>query len=256
MLSARLLRIPIWGEARVVLEQAALRRDPVLKGEGVPRGDGSPVLLVPGFLAGDPSLATMAGWLKRMGYAPCRARMRANVDCTTRALDRLEAEVERLAGDHGGRVAVVGQSRGGSMARALAVRRPDLVRAIVCLGSPVTDQFAVHPLVRAQVTALGLLGTLGVPGLFGRGCAVGECCAVTREQATAPFPAEVGFTAVYSRSDGIVDWRACLDPAARHVEVGASHVGMAVNAQVFRAVAEALAAPEPRRRRGRLRDAA
>jgi triacylglycerol lipase len=256
MLSARLLRIPIWREGRVVLEQAALLRDPVLRGDGVPRGDGSPVLLIPGFLAGDPSLATMARFLRRIGHHPCRARMRANVDCTTRALDRLEAEAERLAEGHGAPVAVVGQSRGGSMARLLAVRRPDLVRAIVCLGSPVTDQFAVHPLVRVQVTALGVLGTLGVPGLFGRGCADGACCAVTREQAAAPFPENVAYTAVYSRTDGIVDWNACLDPAARHVEVDASHIGMAVNAQVFRAVAGALAAPEPRRRRGRLRDAA
>ena len=235
----RLLRIPIWGESRVPAEHAALRRDPVLRGEGVPRGDGSAVLLIPGFMAGDPSLALMAGWLKRIGYRPCRARMRANVDCATRALDRLEAEAERL----GRPLAVVGQSRGGTMARALAVRRPDLVRTIVTLGSPVTDQFAVHPLVRAHVTAVGLLGTLGVPGLFGRDCGSGECCAETRELIAGPFPRDVEFVSVYSRSDGIVDWRACLDPAARHVEVRSSHIGMAVHPGVYRAIAEALAPP-------------
>src|SRR3712207_623706 len=120
-------------------------------------------------------------------------------------------------------------------------RRPDLVERIVTLGSPLTDQFAVHPLVRVQVTALGVLGTLGIPGLFGRGCTDGDCCEATRELATAPFPADVGFTSVYSRTDGIVDWRACLDPAAEHVEVRASHVGMAVNAEVFAAVGAALA---------------
>ena len=238
------LRIPIWREGRVALEHAALRRDAVLRGEGVPRGDGGPVLLIPGFLAGDPSLATMAGWLKRIGHRPCRARMRANVDCTTRALDRLEASAEELAERHGRPVAVVGQSRGGTMARGLAMRRPDLVGRIVTLGSPLVDQFAVHPLVRAQVTALGVLGTVGVPGLFGRGCGTGDCCAETREQAAQRFPADVGFVSVYSRTDGIVDWRACLDPDAEHVEVDASHIGMAVNAGVFRAVAEALA---PRR---------
>jgi pimeloyl-ACP methyl ester carboxylesterase len=237
------LGIPIWRESRVALEHAALRRDPVLHGRGVPPGDGSPVLLVPGFMAGDPSLATMAGWLKRLGYAPCRARMRVNVDCATRALDRLEAEVEQLAERHGRPAAVVGQSRGGSLARGLAMRRPDLVHTIVALGSPLTDQFAVHPLVRAQVTWVGLLGTIGVPGLFGRGCTHGECCAEAREQASQPFPRDVRFVSVYSRSDGIVDWRACLDPDAEHVEVDASHVGMAVNRHVFRAIAEALAPP-------------
>lgn len=239
----RHLRIPIWREGLVAFEHAALRRDPVLRGEGVPRGDGAPVLLVPGFMAGDPSLATMAGWLKRLGHRPCRARMRANIDCSTRALDRLEREVETLAERDGRRVAVVGQSRGGTMARGLAMRRPDLVSAIVTLGSPLNDHFAVHPLVRAQVTALGVLGTVGVPGLFGRGCGSGECCAVFREQATQPFPDGVGFVSVYSRTDGIVDWRACLDPDAEHVEVRASHVGMAVNADVYRAIASALAPP-------------
>ena len=250
----QLLRIPIWLEGRVVLEQAALKRDPVLRGEGVPPGDGSPVLLIPGFMAGDPSLGTMAGWLKRLGYRPCRARMRANVDCTSRALDRLEAELEQLAERDGAKVAIVGQSRGGTMARLLAVRRPDLVRAVVALGSPMTDQFAVHPYVRAQVTAVGFLGTIGVPGLFGRGCSSGECCAEAREQLTGPFPRGVAFTSVYSRTDGIVDWGSCLDPAARHVEVTASHIGMAVNAGVFRAVAEALAGEQTGK--ARLRDAA
>jgi hypothetical protein len=127
------------------------------------------------------------------------------------------------------------------MARVLGVRRPDLVEYVVSLGSPTTDELAVHPLVRAQVETVALLGTLGVPGLFSRGCGAGTCCATARDQATGPFPAGVGFTSVYSCSDGVVDWRACLDPAARHVEVSSSHVGMAVNSEVFRVLADTLA---------------
>ena len=244
MASLASLRIPIWGESRAALEHAALRRDPILRGEGVPRGDGAPVMLVAGFMAGDTSLGVMARWLRELGYRPCRAGIRANVDCTTRTIERLESEAERLARRHGRRVTIIGQSRGGSMARILAVRRPDLIERIVTLGAPVVDQFAVHPFVRAQVMALGLLGTAGVPGLFTRQCGLGECCALAREQITGPFPDDVDFVSVYSRSDGIVDWHACLDPAARPVEVRSSHVGMAVNREVYRAVADALA---PRR---------
>src|SRR3954470_5938828 len=251
MSSLAALRIPIWGESRVAVEHAALRRDPVLRGEGVPRGDGAPVMLVAGFMAGDTSLRLMARWLRDLGHRPCRAGLRANVDCTTRTIERWEVEAERLAQRHGRRVSVIGQSRGGSMARILAVRRPDLVERIVTLGSPVVDQFAVHPLVRAQVVALGLLGTAGVPGLFTRECGEGECCALAREQVTGPFPDDVEFVAVYSRSDGIVDWRACLDPAARQVEVRSSHAGMAVNADVYRVVAEALAPATAALRRAR-----
>jgi triacylglycerol lipase len=233
----------------VPLELAGLRRDPVLRGEGIPRGDGTPVLLIPGFLAGDPSLRTMALWLRRLGYRPCRARMRINVDCTTRAVERLEVELEALVAEHGRKAVIVGQSRGGNMARLLAVRRPDLVDGIVTLGSPLADHFDVHPLVRVHITVVGALGTIGVPGLFRYGCGYGECCEDARAHAEAPFPAGIGFVSVYSKSDGIVNWRASLDPHAEHVEVGSSHIGMAVHADTYRAVARALHGFRPRRRR-------
>jgi triacylglycerol lipase len=235
-----LVRIPIWRESRVALEHLALRRDPVLRGDGIPHGGGEPVMLVPGFLAGDRSLGTMAAWLARVGYRPCRAEMRANVDCAARAAQRLEAALERNHARFGRPVAIVGQSRGGALARLLAVRRPELVSGVVTLGSPLTNQLAVHPVVRAHVIGLGLLGTLGLPGVFSHGCLAGACCAEAREHAAAPFPAGVGFVSIYSKRDGIVDWRACLDPDAEHVEVGASHIGMSGDADSYRAIAGAL----------------
>ncbi len=235
------LRIPIWREARIGLERAALSRDPVLRGQGVARGDGEPVLLIPGFMAGDLSLSLMGNWLQRLGYEPCRAGIRANVDCAARALERLEEQLETLVGCHERKASIVGHSRGGTMARVLAVRRPDLVRGIVCLGSPLGDQLAVHPLVRAQVEAVARLGGLGLRGLFSRDCVLGDCCARVREEAAAPFPDGVRFTSVYTRSDGIVDWHSCVDPAAEPVEVHGSHCGMAVNAEVFLAIGAALA---------------
>jgi triacylglycerol lipase len=237
------LRIPIWGEARLALEHAALRRHPVFRGEGITRGDGTPVLLVPGFLAGDVSLGIMAEWLTRMGYRPCRAGIRVNVDCMARGVERLEHQLERFANRYGRMVTIVGQSRGGSMARVLAVRRPDLVTGVICLGSPIVDELAVHPWVRAQVETVALLGSLGFRGLFSHGCKSGSCCTQARADIVAPWPAHILFTSVYSRSDGIVNWRACLDPHARQVEVGSSHVGMAVNPTVYEVVAEALSAP-------------
>jgi len=239
------LRIPIWREARIGLERVALGRDPVLRGHYTPRGDGRPVLLIPGFMAGDLSLSVMAGWLGRLNYEPCRAGIRANVDCTARAVERLEAQLEALAERHDRTVTIIGHSRGGAMARVLAVRRPELVQSIVCLGSPLIDQLAVHPLVRAHVEAVAALGSLGLGGFFSRDCALGDCCAEVREQARAPFPPAIGFVSIYSRSDGVVDWRACLDPAAEHVEVSSSHCGMAVNAAVYAAIGRALARGAP-----------
>jgi hypothetical protein len=115
------------------------------------------------------------------------------------------------------------------------------VSGIVCLGSPLLDPLAVHPLVMLNVRAVSRLGSLGLPGLFTPQCFDGECCAELRALVEEPFPDEVGFVSIYSRSDGIVDWRACLDPSARTVEVDSSHCGMSVHPDVYRVVGRALA---------------
>ncbi len=157
-------RPPLWREARVGLEAAALLRDPIFRGDGMTDGRGRPVLLIPGFLAGDGSLSMMAGWLKRTGYRPSRAGIVANVNCAGTLLPRLEERLERLVSEQGQKAAIVGQSRGGTLAKVLARRRPDLTAGVVALGSPQIDPLAVHPLVRLQVEAVGRLGSLGAPG--------------------------------------------------------------------------------------------
>jgi len=93
-----------------------------------------------------------------------------------------------------------------------------------------------------HVGLVGALGTGRVPGLMSLRCLRGACCEPFRTDLPAPFPADVRYLSVYSRSDGIVDWRACLDPAAdEHVEVRASHCGMAVSEDVYRLLAGSLA---------------
>jgi triacylglycerol lipase len=250
---------PIWREGRLGIEAAALVRDPVFRGEGVADGGGQAVLLIPGFLAGDTSLATLTRWLRRTGHHTRKAGIRLNVACSGSAVDRLEERLEALAAERGP-VALVGQSRGGCFAKALAVRRPDLVSGIVTLGSPVLGPLHIHPLVRAQVLAIGALGTLGAPGFFTRRCLRGDCCTGFDEALAGPVPDGVGYVALYSRSDGVVDWRACLDPAAdEHVQIAASHCGMSLNGQAYRAIAQALAgfraARRPRAIRRHLRAA-
>src|SRR5215210_8057718 len=88
---------PLWRESRIGLEWAALRRSDVFHGAGVPPGDGRGVLLIPGFLAGDSSLATMTQWLRAAGYRTKRAGIRANIACSEASCTRLEARLEGLA---------------------------------------------------------------------------------------------------------------------------------------------------------------
>ena len=231
---------PLWRESRVPLETAALLRDPIFRGDGVRGAGGQPVLLIPGFLAGDDSLGLMTKWLRRTGHRTRSAGIRANIDCSGRSVAKLMERTEELAERHGRRVVVIGQSRGGTFARVMAVRRPDLVSGIVTLGSPLTSTFDLHPLVKMQIRAVGTLGTIGAKGLFSLNCLSGECCEEFRTELSAPFPKDVGFLSIYSKSDGIVRWSACLDEAAQHVEVNASHIGMAANPGVYRAVATGL----------------
>jgi pimeloyl-ACP methyl ester carboxylesterase len=232
---------PIWRETMLPAAAAGLLVDPIFRGQGMPAGHGRPLLLIPGYLAGDRSLATMAGWLRRAGYRTERAGIRLNVGCGGTTVARLEQRLEQLYERSGGRrVTIIGQSRGGAHARALAGRRPELVSGVVALGSPLIHPLMIHPLVRANVELVARLGTLGLPGLLRNACLDGPCCEPLRESLRAPLPDDVGYVSIYSRNDGIVDWRACLDPGARHVEVDATHLGMGFHAPTYRAIAAAL----------------
>jgi pimeloyl-ACP methyl ester carboxylesterase len=196
------------------------------------------VMLVPGFLAGDSSLRLLARFLQRAGYGTVASGIARNVDCSEATLSRLSSRLEAHA--TGGRIAIVGHSRGGLLARALACRHPDRVAGVITLGSPLRDQLAVHPALWTQIIATALAGTAGAPDTMTLACSTGPCCAPYRADLEAPLPDAVPLVSVYSQRDGVVDWRACRDRDGRSVEVTASHVGMVAHAATFRAVVEAL----------------
>jgi pimeloyl-ACP methyl ester carboxylesterase len=220
---------PLRGELRYGLEFARLLADARFRAPARER-ERPPVLLIPGFLAGDRSLTVLAGWLRRRGHEVHRSGMRLNADCAGRELGRLEL---RLA-EFDTPVVLIGQSRGGTLARALAAGHPRSVAALVTLGSPVLDPLAVSPAVMRTVRTVARLGDRGVPGVLSTTCRTGACCAEFHALLEAPLVPSMPALAVHSRSDGIVDWRACLDPHARCVEIDGSHCGMAVNARVYR----------------------
>ncbi len=208
-------------------------------------GEAEPVVLVPGFMAGDATLSAVARALRARGHRTYRSGIHANVDCTSRALTLLETRLESVVARRGRRVTVVGHSLGGLLARGLAVRRPDLVGGIVTLGSPMLAPGAHHVALTRSLDTLVRLSRVGVPGLMARECIAGECARTSFDESRLPLPGDVAFTAVYSRRDGIVDWRACVDPIATAVEVRSSHLGMVVDPAAIRAVCDAVAGPRP-----------
>ncbi|TME53040.1 MAG: alpha/beta hydrolase, partial [Chloroflexi bacterium] len=225
---------PMWLEGRIYLEYLSLIRDPVYRGVDVPPGLGRPVILIPGFLAGDWTLRTPFGWLRRVGYRPQLAGMVFNVMYSEVMLRPLLDALQHLQHRTGARVSLVGHSRGGVLAKVLSHRKPDLVEQVITLGSPINDPFDIHPLTMAGVRAAHLYN------VFRYGHPASVEMRFLRDLAAAP---KVPTTSIYSRSDGVVNWRACLRSDVNAIEVKGSHVGLALNPEVYRILAYLLPAP-------------
>jgi triacylglycerol lipase len=233
---------PLWGELRYGGELARLLAGHALTGQALrrPRRDAQPVLLIPGFMAGDRSLTIMRSWLRSRGHRVSMSGLRLNAGCAEEIVSRLQVQVREFSERHEEPIVVIGQSRGGALARSLAVREPDHVAALVMLGSPVSNPLAVSPRVLRTVRLMAMLGDLGLPRLFSTNCAEGDCCEAFWEDMDAPLPEHMEAISIFSRSDGIVDWNACLDPHARNIEVSSSHCGMSVHPAVYRVLDEML----------------
>jgi triacylglycerol lipase len=221
----------MWLEGRLATEYVNLIRDPVFYGRGVPRGDGRPVLLIPGFLAGDQTLLTMQAWLRRMEYRPELSGIRFNVRYSEVTV---EGVLERLYVHHKRtrqKVALIGHSRGGLLAKVIADRNPDLVSQVIALGSPLNEALDLHPVTMAAVRAARIYNRIRYKTAW-------DAETAFMEQLAAPPLVPV--TSIYTRSDGVVNWKACLRPDVKKIEVKGSHGGLGVNAEVYHHLARLL----------------
>jgi triacylglycerol lipase len=224
------------------LEQlSALMRDPIFYGvDSIPRGHGEPVLLLPGYFAGDWAMAPMARWLRRTGYSPYLSGIDFNLGCPREKLERLEARVVGIARETGSRVAVIGHSLGGVFARSLGGELPSVVSRVIGLGAPIRhDWDAMNRRVGSIMqSAAGLWQAFaGVP----ENCGTASCeCGFARTIALSSLRASA-FTSIHSREDDVVDWRSCLDRAGNNYEVRGRHVSLLVNREVYRLIAQILA---------------
>jgi pimeloyl-ACP methyl ester carboxylesterase len=196
------------------------------------RGDGHPVLVLPGMLGGDLSTTSLRGYLKWLGYSVHGWELGTNVGPTEAVVSKLRARLGQLAESSGRRVSIVGWSLGGLYAHELARRSPGTVRQVITLGSPVR-------LARRDGSTTSQL--------FDRFSHLHVVPSVVPRPWTEAGTLRVPATAVYSRSDGIVAWRSCLLPPAKrreNVEVYGSHYGLAHNPTVLHVLADRLAQPE------------
>lgn len=238
-----------WGrplhEVRWALELWRLFADPVFRGEGVPHGhERRPVVVMPGFLAGDYSLGVLGAWLWRIGYRPHICGFVSNTDCSDRATDRVARRVTALYERDGIRVAMIGHSRGGHYARAVAARMPERVSHAISLGADLRELVEIS--VPTRVAVSGVRRGLQITGRSRADrCVSLQCDCPFTSDYTREFPSHlVRLTSIYTRDDGVVRWQNQIVPEAECVEVSGTHVGLIFNREAYRAIARALAQPE------------
>jgi pimeloyl-ACP methyl ester carboxylesterase len=236
------VELPIWLELMAGLEMLYLRVSPIYWGFGVPQGDGSAVVVVPGFMLNDLYLTEFRAWLSRIGYRAYGSGIGINAECPNLLIkNHLIQTVEKAYTDTGKKVHVIGHSLGGVLARAIASQMPGRVASVITLGSPFRG-VAVHPmilravnLVRGQIHQRN--GEEVLPS-----CYTGACTCCFLESLVLNLPRSVRRTAVFTRTDGIVDWRVCkTGNRANDFEVTGSHIGMVFNSVVYDLVARRLA---------------
>ena len=230
------VELPLWREVLFGVDWLALRVSAVYAGFGVPRGDGSAVIIVPGFLGADDYLAELHDWLGRIGYRPYYSGIGRNADCPEVLTERLLVTIDRAYAETRRRVRLIGHSLGGLIARSAAIRRPERVEQLISLAAPFRS-IRAHPMVLAAASVVRsriLDGRRNGQAVRGE-CYSGSCPCEFARSLQCELPQSVLRAAIYTLSDGVVDWRSCLEDDARlNIEVGSTHAGLAFNPQVYR----------------------
>jgi pimeloyl-ACP methyl ester carboxylesterase len=222
-------------EGRALFELGAFYALRPLLG-GLPRGDGHPVLVLPGFMASDTSTLPMRRLLRELGYDVHGWELGRNIKVDHDRVSAMRDLLTRLFKDSGRKVSIVGWSLGGVFARELAKMHPEAVRQVISLGSPISDD-RNHS--NARIIFEWLNGRQHRPERAGHRFA---------ELGIAP---PVPTTSILTRSDGVVHWRGSVQhgelaghDAIENIEVFASHYGLGVNPSVMVAIADRLAQAE------------
>jgi len=233
--------ISIWKEALFGADVLLLHASPVYYGFGVPKGDGSAVVVIPGFLGTDLYLSHMQSWLNRIGYRAYFSNIGINAECPNLLIQhRLNETVNRALEETGSKVHLIGHSLGGIMARSVATRRPDDVASVITLAAPFRGTVAHRSILRAAESVRNQIlrehGENVLPH-----CYTARCTCDFVNHLKYEMPDTIRQTAIYTRDDGIVDWRYCTTGNGEvDCEVPGTHIGLAFNATVYRIVAERL----------------
>lgn len=232
----------LWTETLFAAEILMLHAAPIYYGFGARRGDASGVILIPGFLGTDFYLMELHAWLCRINYQPYFSGIGVNAECPNLLIQRhLNQTLDRALTETGRKVHLIGHSLGGIIARSIAAQRPNDVASVITLASPIRGTVANRAVLRAaDAVRLRILEEHGTGVL--PSCYTGSCTCNFLNSLRRKIPRSMIETAIYTRHDGVVDWRYCmtLNPDV-DVEVPGTHIGLAFNATAYAVVAERLA---------------
>lgn len=234
--------VPILGEVLCAAELVLLHAAPLYYGLGIPRGDGSAVVLIPAFLCPDAYLTPLHQWLARIGYEPFFSGIGFNTQCPNLLIrHQLNDTVEKALTKSGRKLHLIGHSLGGVIARAIAAQRPADIASVITLGAPFRGTVAHHSILRAaEMVRRRILEKHGREVL--PECYTGHCTCEFLDSLRHSMPTSVTETAVYSEGDGVVDWRYCkTDRPEMDFPVSGTHLGMVFNPSVYSIIAERLA---------------
>jgi triacylglycerol lipase len=233
---------PIWLEARWATEWMRLKMSPVYWGWGIPHGKGQPVLLVPGFLAGDWMMLELGRWLKRIGYRPYHANIVWNTDCPDLTAKRLEQRAQSIARREGQKIRLVGHSLGGMLSKYVVQESPQIVDRVVTMGSPFRDLVKAHPAVVGIWDKLKLKRSSVVGRNLKPSCGTGHCTCTFVRNMMLPKKVSPAQFAIFSKKDGVVEWQSCVEENEDHnTAVNGSHIGLIIEPNAYRALARRLA---------------
>jgi len=229
-------------EVLCAVELALLHAAPVYYGLGTAHGDGSAVVLIPGFLCPDQYLFFLHKWLGRIGYRPYFSGINLNAECPNLLIERrLNQTIEKALTKTGRKVHLIGHSLGGIIARSIATQRAQDIASVTTLGAPFRGTVAHSAILfAAEAVRLRIQKKHG-PAVL-PDCYTGHCTCDFVNSLQRNMPPAVFETAVYTPDDGVVDWRYCrTDNSESDFQVSGTHIGLAFNPSVYTIIANRLA---------------
>jgi triacylglycerol lipase len=234
--------LPIWKEALFGAELLLLHASPVFYGLGVPHGDGSAVVVIPGFLGTDIYVTHLNAWLRRIGYRSYLSGIGVNAECPNLLIRyRLSQTVKKARAETGNKVHLIGHSLGGMIARSVAAQMAGDVASVTTLAAPfrgtVMHQSVLHAADEVRRRILHEHGPR-----VSTDCYTPRCTCDFVSSLKCELPDSIVETAIYTCEDGIVDWRYCRSGCRdTDFEVCGTHVGLVFNPSVYTIIAERLA---------------